>query len=365
VMYSMTATTLLNLIASPVSGILIDRYQVRWVMAAGGLWFAAGLWLLSKVTSITQFIAVFAVTLSVATSLATSTAASAVISRWFTVSRGRALGVAAVGTSAGGVLVPKLMAEWIGDGGWRAALENVALCALVVMLPIVIATVRGQPADVGMDPEPLPEGAVASAADTQALTIGQILHNRGFWCLGLSLGLLFSTYSAMLSNLTPYVVDLGHNKESAAGLIMTVAIAGFVGKLLFGMAADKFSPKLSLATAQALVIVGFLILALEPAYPMLIVACAFLGLASGGMLPVWGSMMARIFGLLSYGRAMGLMGPVLTVCIMPGYAIAGRLYDTSGSFTVVLTAFAVVVVAAILLLLPLRVNSHQVQPAER
>ena len=96
VMYSMTATTFLNLFASPVSGILIDRYSVRWVMAAGGLWFAVGIWLLAQVTSITQFIVVFSVTTSVATSLATSTAASAVISRWFTLNRGKALGIAAV-----------------------------------------------------------------------------------------------------------------------------------------------------------------------------------------------------------------------------------------------------------------------------
>lgn len=354
IMYAMTGMTVLNLFVSPVAGMLVDRFQVRWVMAVGALTCGAGLWLLSTVTSVTAFIAVFALTASVATSLATTTATSAVISRWFTVSRGKALGIAAVGTSVGGAIVPKVMATWIGDEGWRAALEHMSFAVLLLMLPLVVLLIRGKPGDVGMMPEPAP--GRAGTSNDEALTTGQILRSRGFWFLGICLGLLFSAYSGMMSNMGPYMANLGYPKDSAATLLMSVAIAGLVGKVLFGMAADKLTPKLSLEAAQVFAFSGFILLAIEPSYPLLILSCALIGLASGGMLPSWGAMMALIFGVQSYGRAMGLMGPVLTLCIMPSYSIAGRIFDSTGSFTVVFLTFAGMLVPSALLLLPLKLQ---------
>ena len=142
----------------------------------------------------------------------------------------------------------------------------------------------------------------------------------------------------------------------SSSLIMVVALAGFAGKLLFGFAADKFSLKAGLWTAQLLVILGFVTLAQEPTYPLMVLASALVGLAAGGMLPVWGAMTAHAFGLASYGRAMGLMGPLITLCIMPAFPLVGRLFDLSGSYVSSLYLFAGVTVVAAALLLPLNLD---------
>jgi len=105
---------------------------------------------------------------------------------------------------------------------------------------------------------------------------------------------------------------------------------------------------------QFALLTGFLILAAEPAFSLMLVAAGVIGLSAGGMLPIWGAMMARIFGLLSYGRAMGLMGPLITLCVMPGYTLVGRLYDISGSYVPALLCFSVGLVVSALLILPLQ-----------
>ena len=64
--------------------------------------------------------------------------------------------------------------------------------------------------------------------------------------------------------------------------------------------------------------------------------------------------MAQVFGLSSYGRAMGLMGPLITLCVMPSFTITGRLVDTYSSYDPVLYLFTGLCVLAALLLLPLR-----------
>ncbi|KAA1193280.1 MFS transporter [Pseudohalioglobus sediminis] len=354
VMYSLTAATFLGLFLQPLGGVLIDRYSMRVLMSAGALLYAAGLYAISASTSIWQYIAFFALTMALANTLTGAMSASAVISRWFTASRGRALGIAAIGTSVGGVVIPALISHWLDSHSWRGALENLSLLVLVVMLPVVILGIRSAPADVGLQAE-LDPHAATGAAD-QDMGMGAILRIPAFWYIGLSLGLLFSAYTSVLSNLTPYAIDLGSSKEQASTLIMAVAITGFIGKILFGLAADKLSLRSALWLAQALVAGAFLLLAQASSHPLMLLGASILGLAAGGMLPVWGALMAQVFGLLSYGRAMGLMGPLITLCVMPGFTIIGRLYDNLGSYTPGLYLFTGFCVAAALMILPLRLD---------
>ncbi len=356
VMYSLSLSTLLGLFLAPVAGSLIDRLPVRWLMTAGTAVFGVGLIALSRSAGIQHYVLLFGITTALANTFASSLCSSAVIARWFTASRGRALGIAAIGTSAGGVVIPALVGTWIEQADWRGALQNLGLAVLVIMLPIVALTVRGRPADVGLEPEP---GAGGAAPIHAELTMRDIAGDPRFWYLGLSLGLLFSAYTAILANLGPYATNLGQSTERASSLIMVVALAGFAGKLLFGIAADKFSLRAGLWAAQLLVVLGFLSLALEPGYPLMVAASALVGLAAGGMLPVWGAMMAQAFGLASYGRAMGLMMPLITLCIMPAFPLVGRLYDMSGSYVTSLNLFALLAGASALLLLPLRLQSRR------
>jgi MFS family permease len=354
VMYSLTAATFLGLFLQPLGGFLVDRYSVRVIMIVGTVLYALGLFSLSATIDINQYVIAFALTMSACNALAGPLCSSAVISRWFVASRGRALGIAALGTSVGGVLIPALITYWLNTEGWRGALQNLAYCILLIMLPVVILAIRSKPADVGLHPEGGSDAA-ANAGGQQHLDMKAILATPAFWFLGLSLGILFSVYSATLSNITPYAVNLGSSQEQASMLIMSVAVTGFIGKILFGMAADKFSLRTALWVTQALVASAFLLLAQEPGHAGMLVGTSIMGLAAGGMLPVWGALMAQVFGLASYGRAMGLMGPVITLCVMPGFAVIGRMYDSLGTYSTSLYLFACLCGLAALLLLPLRV----------
>lgn len=149
-----------------------------------------------------------------------------------------------------------------------------------------------------------------------ALGIAAIARNPNFWLIGMSLGLLFASYTATLSNLSSYAINLGQSEERASTLIMAVAIFGLIGKLLFGMAADRISLKVSLGIAQGMVIAALLLLSAQPGY--------------------------------------GLMGPVITLSVMPSFPIMGGLFDATGSYTSALYLFAAAVALGAALLIPLR-----------
>src|SRR5690625_7444660 len=57
------------------------------------------------------------------------------------------------------------------------------------------------------------------------------------------------------------------------------------------------------------------------------------GLAAGVMLPVWGSMLALLFVSANYGRAMGMMNPVVTLVVLGAPPLAGRIHDLTGGYS--------------------------------
>ena len=70
-------------------------------------------------------------------------------------------------------------------------------------------------------------------------------------------------------------------------------------------------------------------------------------------------MMARVFGLLSYGKAMGLMRPLITLSVMPGFTLIGRLYDARGDYQLALWVFTGITVLAGVLLFPLKLDPER------
>lgn len=362
VMYSLTLGTLLGLVVSPVSGILIDRMSIRVLMTGGSVIVAAGFWLMSRATSITEFNLVFAVTFSLGAAIVGVMAGSAVVTRWFVRSRGRALGITTIGTSVGGIVMPALTAWWLAESGWRGAMENLALVALFIVTPWIWLNVRNSPADLGLHPDGLDEPAESQgSAASPVATIGMadIVKRREFWLIAFSVGLLIAAFSATLANLSPFATELGASQAQASTLIILLAITGIIGKLLFGIASDRFSLKWGLWTSQVLVGIALLLMASEPSYSVIVAAALCLGFATGGLLPVWHSMLALVFGVQSFGRAMGLMGPVITMLVMPAYVVVGRLHDLDGNYTRSMLLFGVLILVGIALLVPVKLPDHR------
>ncbi len=362
VMYAMTGATLAGFVMMPLGGIAIDRYPARYVMGAGAAFGAAALYGLSQATSIAGYVILFSIAMSVTNAFVGSTSCSTVISRWFNKSRGRALGISAIGTSVGGIVIPAAFAASLEAVGWRMSLQYMSLLYLAILLPIVLFSISSSPQEAGVGNDNAETAVSGEIPDMdKALSLGDILRRPGYWYMGLSLGLLFSVYSAAMANITPYALTQGLTAADASTFIMIVAVSGLVGKVVLGVVADRTSPKNGLWIAQALVCVSFVLLAGEPGYLIIALAFAALGLAAGGMLPVWGAMVARVFGLVSYGRAMGIMGPLVTICVLPGFPVVGRLVDMSGSYTLCFQVFSVVVLVGALVLFPLRLDA----PAEQ
>lgn len=353
----MTLGTIVGLVAPPLVGPLVDRWSARGLMLIGASCLVVGLCTLSWTRDIHQFVLAFALLMGTANVLLGPMTGSTLVSRWFTTSRGRALGIAATGTSIGGMLLPRLIDVSLASWGWRSTLQGLAVAIVVVMLPLLALVLRDRPSQMGLEPEgaapPSPSEVQANHEEEEVWSTGRILRSRSFWLIGGCLGLLFMSYMTVLSILGLYVRGLGLDVSLVTTLVTWIALFGFLGKIVFGQAADRIGLRPGLWMALGLAGSGIALLSLEPDPVWIQVAAVLMGFAAGGMLPVWGAMVAAAFGMKSYGRVMGLMTSLIGGLMMPGFLIAGAISDATGRFVLALWLFTGLIALSALMLLGL------------
>jgi MFS family permease len=352
-MAGITGCTLVGGLVSPLLGSLTDRHPMRLLMIAGALSLAVGFNALSFTRAMWQVAVCYALFMSSATMLLGPLSATTLIARWFSNRRGVALGIAAIGTSLGGFVFPPLLEFMMSGFGWRVACRLLGVLILGLTVPLAWFLVIDHPADKGLNPDGAHDtGAHATAAAATAghLSTAAILRRPEFWLIALGVGVLFAVYTAVLTNLVPLAVGRGLTAGRAAMLVSLLSVAGIIGKLLFGLAADRVDLRLALAAAMLLVCLALaLFRALDPSW-LLWCGSGALGLAAGGMLPVWGAMLGKAFGVANYGRAMGLMTPVLMPFTLVSPPLAGWIFDVTGDYSLVFEVFFVAVAVSALAL---------------
>jgi len=119
---------------------------------------------------------------------------------------------------------------------------------------------------------------------------------------------------------------------------------------LFGWCADRFDVRLALAAIMLLMMLGLALFWGTPDMPRLFAGSLILGLGGGGMLPVWSSLLAQIYGVLNYGRVMGLMSPVLLPFNLLTPPLAGWIRDVTGSYDMAFVAFVLLLLLAVVMI---------------
>ncbi|MFV8820104.1 MFS transporter [Haliea sp. E17] len=336
-------------------GAAIDRYSVRLLMLVGAFLLGSGFMLLSLVESMSQVIWVYLLPLALGCTLTGPVASSALLARWFTRRRGLAMSLAASGAAVGGLLIPPLLQFLIEHYEWRQALRIYAVAIWVITLPLVGLLVINRPADRNLNPD----GGAAGSGSARAIaaeshSIGTFLRDRNFWLLAVVLGGLLAGPMGLVSNLLPLVMDKGIVASDGALLISILAAAGFAGKLVSGIVADRVSHRLMLAAIALAVAGGSLGYVYGASFQSLALYSVILGFMQGGVVPLWGLILAKEYGPDSMGRSMGLMGFLIMPFTLVAAPLFGWVYDTMGSYDPILEAYVLFLLGVLVIIALLR-----------
>lgn len=355
-MLGITMTSLAAGIASPALGAVIDRYSLRSLMMLGAGFLAAGFFLISFSSSMIQVLGVYMVCMAAASVLLGPMASSALLARWFERRRGLAMGIAASGTAAGGLLIPPLLQGLIDTFEWRMALRIFAVLALVSTGTVIALLVVNRPEDRKLRPDGLddaPAGTPPGLPPAPA-SFGKVARSASFWLISLAMGAIFGSAVGIGSNLMQYVVEKGISLELGALLLSVLSAANLTGKLLCAAAADRVDLRLLMMSNLALLSVGILSYMLAASYPMVVLSIVVIGFSSGGALPLWSIIVARIYGPASVGGVMGMMNVVIMPFTLASAPLLGWIFDLTGSYKNGLIGLSGLLFLMLLLMLRLR-----------
>jgi MFS family permease len=228
-------------------------------------------------------------------------------------------------------------ASWlITHYDWRTAQLCIAILAWALLVPAALL-VRRAPAKT------VPAGAAAAAAAADpGMTVGQALRSPQFVVLAATFFACCATHSGPIFHTVSYAIACGLAPLTAVTIYSTEGLAGLAGRLVFGVAGDKFGAKRTL-------VVGLLIQALAAgAYffarqigEFYAVAAVF-GLAYGGVMPLYAVIAREYFPMRIMGTVFGAAAMVSSLGMALGPVVGGWIYDSTGGYGLLyISSFAI------------------------
>lgn len=263
----------------------------------------------------------------------------ALISRWFDRRRGLALGILGTGFSLGGFVVVPLMRVIIDVLDWDGSFIFSGVVIAAVMLPLGLLVLRNDPAEVGSATDGLLSvGAERSSVRTlTGMTLGRALRTPLFWVLALAMMLFFYGVFGWLVHQVPFYESVGVSRSLAAVLVSAAAGLGILARLTFGMLADRMGRIETAAMGLlAALMAALAALMLDSGAAGIAVFIAFWVMGSGGGPLLEPLLLPRAFGLAHFGAILGTFGIIETVGLVVSPAVAGAIFDSTGTYDWVL-----------------------------
>jgi MFS family permease len=312
-------------LVSPLVGKALDRYPIRLVVPAGVLLFSGAMAFIALTGSLWLMAIALLVPASIGFMAAGPLTTSTLTTRWFHRRRGLALGIAAIATSGGGLVVVPLLSRAIAAYGWRSGLlyEAIVIAAIVIALALVV--LRDNPAAMGLADHPENRGRESPAASRPRWH--EILGRRAFWIPTLALANISGICQAMVVTVVPYGVQLGLPVTRAALFISAFALCAAVTKIVAGLLADRVNQHLLILAATLIMMAGQLLLCIVPGPGALLAASCLSGISLGCALPTAAGLIAAGFGAGAFGATMGWTYALMQVFSIAAARFIGSVYD--------------------------------------
>ena len=275
-----------------------------------------------------------------------------IVSHWFRLSRGKAMGIVYVGVGLMGSLGSFLVKSLTDSFGFRAALFTLAGLILLAW-PVVLFVIKDRPSDIGQNPD----GAAVAPAENkiQSHSFGELLRSWPFWLLLIGSFCSIGSIGAINFHMKFVFLDAGFEKgpvvdgawRTASVLILWSSIGG---RLLIGGLADRFSKKWVM-TATYFLVAGTIpiLLIVKPSSDVYLYVFALLfGFGMGADYMLIPLMAAEQFGVNTLARAMAIILPVNTIGQTWFPYFVSVLRENAGNYGVAMgTVLAVALLGAI------------------
>jgi len=312
-------------------GQLSDRYGPRLVLAFTGTMCGLGFILLSQMNHAWQLLLVFG--LFIGTGMSTHDVVTlSTIARWFKNRRGVMTGIVKVGTAAGQFTIPPIAAVLLITYGWRSTFMIMGFAAIILLLFAAWAIKA-----------PSTKTSTNTSDTMSGYSFAQARRTPIFWIICAIEFLFLPSLATIPLHIVVHGMDLGMTTTVAAALVSTMAASSVLARLAVGSFFDRVGGKVTIILCLVPLLGSLLaLLAIDTPNPLFAVMIVY-GFAHGGLFTVMSPTIAEYFGLKAHGTLFGSIIFFGTISAATAPILAGYIFDTTGSYSMM---FRILIVMA-------------------
>jgi MFS family permease len=320
-------------------GTLSDRIGARPVVLMATVLLGAGLLLGSQASDLLVFQFAYGGLVGAAGGAYFAPIISTTLG-WFDKNRSLAVSLVSIGGGIAPMVITPFASYLIQTTGWRSAMLSIAIGALVVIAPAAML-IRRAPAVA--EPAPAPS---AAAQPKQASMGWSALRTPQFIVLASVFFLCCAAHSGPIFHTVSYAMICGASALAAASIYSVEGLAGLFGRLIFGVLADRLGVRRVIVGGLVLQAVGIYTYIYVSELPQFYALAAVLGLAYGGVMPLYSVLARDYFNPRVMGTVLGGMVMTSSIGMAFGPVGGGWLYDTFGTYHWLYIASAAIGIAA-------------------
>jgi len=342
-------------IFAPLVGFFTDYFGPRKLVFLGITIVGTSLILLSFTQSLIMFYASFLL-LSLGAGGCTAVVLMSVIANWFDKNIGKAMGIMASGVGASGVMVPIMV--WLIDVfHWRTALVFLGLGIFVIGIPLSFI-IRNRPEEMGY----LPDGRSAemgfptkdSSPPAATISYGEAFRMKSFLYLNIVEAVRMMIVMGVVTHVMPFLQNIGLPRSTAGLVAAATSILSIIGRLSFGMLADRYDKRYTMALAFSAISLGSFIFAYSHIPWCLILFLILFPSGYGGTMVLRGAIIREYYGRDSFGKLIGIVMGSASFGGILGPTLAGWVFDTTTRYDGVWLFFGITAGISTLLVLNMK-----------
>jgi MFS family permease len=341
-----------------VAGGLTDRFGPRRVVLVFGSLLGLGFLLMSQISTLWQFYAVYGIVVGIGLSAAIIPTLTTV-ARWFVKRRGLMTGIVQAGGGVGGMILPPVAGWLIITYNWRSAYFTLGIAALLFIL-LSVLFLRRDPGQIGQLPYGTDEalrrgsGSQGSPPQMREFSIGEAIRTDQFWVLSMILFGFGFCRSATLVHIAVYATDLGFSLIVGANVLAIMNGTSIVARIGMGRLADVIGNRQTFMIGYVIMAAALLWVQVTDELWTLYLFAATFGFSWGALAVIRMPLIAEIFGLGSLGTILGTLEFGAQIGAITGPLLAGWLFDVTGAYTIVFFVAAAIAMIGLVLLMVLR-----------
>ncbi|MFZ2099654.1 MAG: MFS transporter [Oricola sp.] len=305
-------------IGGVVWGRISDRIDIRYLLAFGGCFLVLPLFIMSQASALWHFHAANLM-LGIAGFGCLYAPLVSAAGEWFENRRGLVMGIVTAGGALGQGMMPYAAEDFISGFGWRAAFLAIAVTALVLQIAVFMLVRRCSPAS-------------AARADGVGSGRSGVFMRPRLLAIALAAFLCCACMGMPLVHLAGFVTSVCGSSAFGATSLLVAMVFGAIGRVCFGIIADRYGNLLSYGCASLLQTLCILVFPLMQSELPILALSALFGFGFAGNMTCLILCVRDEAPAEAFGGAIGLVMFVAWAGMGVGGYLGGALFDLTGAY---------------------------------